>query len=75
MYALPNPMRGLEVMRMAVNTNDDYRIGSVSNRYQFYNPKTKLWCKCDATTHKIIDCKQDGTPFKGVAKCKDNRRS
>ena len=60
---------------MATNTGEDYRNGSVKSREQFYNPKTKLWCKIDVDTGKIIDVKQDGTPFKGVAKNKDGRRS
>jgi len=60
---------------MATNTGKDYRQGSVRDREQFYNPKTKLWSKIDTTTGKILDTKMDGTPFKGVPKNKDGRRS
>jgi predicted aconitase with swiveling domain len=60
---------------MAKNTNDDHRIGSVNDRVQIFNPKTELWAKVDTNTGKIIDVKQDGKPFKGVAKFRDERRS
>ena len=58
---------------MAKNTGNDYRIGSVNDRCQFYNPKTNCWYKKDTTTGKILDVKY-GEPFKGVAKHTDLRR-
>ena len=54
------------------NTGKNYRIGSVKDRYQFFNPKTKMWCKVDATTGKIMDCSKN--KFKGVAEYKDDRK-
>ena len=32
---------------MAKNTGKDFRIGSVDNRSQVYNPKTQQWVKRD----------------------------
>ena len=61
------------VRYVAVNTYNNYRIGSVNNRCQFYNPKTDCWYKKDTTTGKIIAVKC-GAPFKGVAKHTDLRR-
>ncbi len=69
----PKSCGGLEVICLAKNTGNDYRIGSVKNRYQIYNPKIKMWCKVDATTGKIIDCSKN--KFKGVAEYKDERRN
>ncbi|MGE4294355.1 MAG: hypothetical protein AB7E49_01480 [Campylobacterales bacterium] len=60
---------------MAKNTEDGYRIGSVRDRTQTYNPQNKTHVKRDATTGKFMDVKSDGKPFKGVAKEKDGRRS
>lgn len=58
---------------MATNTGNDYRIGSVKDRFQTYNPKNDTWSKHDATSGKIMDTKS-GDPFKGVAKYVDDRR-
>lgn len=60
---------------MAKNTNAGSRKGSVKDRTQFKNPKTGLWTKRDRETGEILDVKEDGTPFKGVAKEEDGRRS
>ena len=60
---------------MAKNTGDNFRKGSVNDRTQTYNPKTDTWVKRDTDTGKFMDQKSDGTPFKGVAKEKDGRRS
>ena len=38
------------------------------------NPKTDQWIKRDAETGRFMDAKEDGTPFKGVAKEVDDRR-
>ena len=60
---------------MAKNTGNNYRKGSVCDRTQVQNPNTRLWTKRDTETGQFIDVKQDGTPFKGVAKEEDGRRS
>ncbi|MBS4638688.1 MULTISPECIES: hypothetical protein [Aeromonas] len=59
---------------MATNTGKGYRQGSVNDRTQVKNPVTGNWVKRDAETGRFIDQKQDGEPFKGVAKETDNRR-
>jgi len=59
---------------MAKNTDKGYRIGSMDNRSQTYNPKTQQYVKRDETTGRFMDVKQDGKPFKGVAKEPDARR-
>jgi hypothetical protein len=60
---------------MATNTGDNHRIGSVKNRTQTYNPKNDTYVKRDSETGRFMDIKSDNTPFKGVAKEKDDRRS
>lgn len=60
---------------MAKNTGNGFRRGSVDDRTQTYNPSNDTWVKRDATTGKFMDVKSDGTPFKGVAKERDDRRS
>lgn len=60
---------------MAKNTNKGFRRGSVDNRTQFQLPNG-LWAKRDVTTGRIIDVKtSDDSPFKGVAREEDDRRS
>ena len=59
---------------MAKNTGDNYRKGSVSGRTQSQNPQSGNWTKRDAQTGRFMDQKQDGAPFKGVAKEVDGRR-
>ena len=51
---------------MAGNTNKGHRNGSVSNRSQSYNPKSKTWIKRNTKTGKIMAVKKE--PFKGVRK-------
>ncbi|EJD6475411.1 MULTISPECIES: hypothetical protein [Providencia] len=46
---------------------DNQRIGAVKDRSQFQTP-SGLWAKRDLNTGRIMDVKQDGTPFKGVTK-------
>jgi hypothetical protein len=58
---------------MAKNTGNGFRKGSVDDRSQFKTPNGD-WAKRDTTTGRIMDQKQDGKPFKGVAKEPDNRR-
>lgn len=60
---------------MATNTGEGYRKGSVRNRTQTYNPHNDTYVKRDTTTGRFMDVKSDGTPFKGVAKERDGRRS
>lgn len=59
---------------MAKNTGDGYRQGSVTDRTQVQNPRTGNFTKRDTDTGRFIDVKQDGQPFKGVAKEVDGRR-
>lgn len=59
---------------MAKNTGKGYRQGSVKDRTQVQNPKTGQWTKRDTDTGRFMDGKEDGTPFKGVAKEVDDRR-
>lgn len=56
-------------LKMATNKpyDDGHRIGAVKQRSQFQTP-TGLWAKRDSETGRIMDVKQDGTPFKGVRK-------
>jgi len=60
---------------MAKNTGNSFRRGSVDNRTQTQNPTTGLWTKRDTGTGRFMDVKQDGKPFKGVAREVDDRRS
>jgi hypothetical protein len=59
---------------MAKNTGKGYRIGSVKNETQVENPVTGDWTKRSHDDGKFIDVKEDGRPFKGVAKEPDKRR-
>jgi len=54
---------------MATNKpyGDTHRNGAVKMRSQFQTP-SGLWAKRDTETGKIMDLKQDGSPFKGVRK-------
>ena len=55
---------------MATNPpiGDNRRIGAVRKRSQVLNPRTGQDVKRDAETGRVMDVKQDGTPFKGVRK-------
>jgi hypothetical protein len=59
---------------MAKNTGKGYRQGSVNDRTQVQNPNTCQWVKRDTETGRFMDVKEDGKPFKGVAKEVDDRR-
>ena len=64
---------------MAKNTGKGHRKGSVDNRTQVENPQTDNWIKRNQdpnSSHEgeFMDNKEDGKPFKGVAKEPDNRR-
>jgi hypothetical protein len=58
--------RQKEVVHMATNPPKGAgRRGAVRQRSQFLAPNGN-WAKRDAKTGRIMDQKQDGTPFKGV---------
>lgn len=57
---------------MARNTNKDHRIGFVTNRVQKQLPNGD-WQKQNASTGKPLGSKP--TPYKGVAKNRDDRRN
>lgn len=60
---------------MAKNTGKGSRVGSVTGRTQFKTSSGHS-AKRDASTGRIMDVKTSSkTPFKGVAKEKDGRRS
>ena len=64
---------------MAKNTGTDSRKGSVKGRTQVNNPRTNEWVERDegkgsVTKGQFKNVKEDGTPFKGVAKEPDKRR-
>lgn len=57
---------------MAKNTNDGYRKGAVTSRTQRQRPDG-LWQKRDERTGRWMGVKDDGKPFKGIAKEPDGR--
>lgn len=57
---------------MAKNTGEGWRIGSVRNWSQTYNPQNDTWMKRDTDTGRFMDGKD--IPHKGVAKGPDKRR-
>ncbi len=59
---------------MAKNTGKGHRIGSVKDETQIQNPVTGDWTKRSREDGKFTEVKQDGEPFKGVAKEPDKRR-
>jgi hypothetical protein len=64
---------------MAKNTGSGSRIGTVKDRTQTKNPITKQWVERDegkrsSTKGQFKNVKEDGKPFKGVAKEPDKRR-
>jgi len=64
---------------MAKNTGSGSRKGAVKDRTQTKNPITKQWVERDeekgsATEGQFKNVKEDGKPFKGVAKEPDKRR-
>lgn len=65
---------------MAKNIGTGSRTGAVTGRTQVENPKTGDFVKRDESKdslHKgeFMDVKEDGKPFKGVAKEPDGRRT
>lgn len=64
---------------MAKNTGSGSRKGAVKDRTQTDNPKTKQWVERDEEKGspkkgQFKNVKEDGKPFKGVAKEPDKRR-
>ncbi len=57
---------------MAKNTGKNFRRGAVTARTQFKRDDG-LWQKHDERTGQFMSVKDDGTPFKGVAKEPDGR--
>lgn len=57
---------------MTKNTDDGYRKGAVTGRTQYKRPDG-LWQKRDERTGRLMSVKDDGKPFKGVAKEPDGR--
>jgi hypothetical protein len=57
---------------MAKNTNQGFRIGSVRDRSQIFNPRTEQHVKRDDDTGRFMGAK-DG-PYKGVAHEPDARK-
>ena len=60
---------------MATNTGKGFREGSVSNRTQVKTPATGDYTKRNTDSGQFMAQKDGGTPFKGVAKEVDHRRS
>lgn len=65
---------------MAENTGKGHRKGSVTNRTQTDNPQTDQWVKRNQDPNsphegEFMDVKENGDPFKGVAKEPDGRRT
>lgn len=64
---------------MAENTGSGSRKGAIKGRTQTDNPKTEQWVERDeergsSTKGQFKNVKEDGEPFKGVAKEPDKRR-
>jgi hypothetical protein len=57
---------------MARNTGDGHRKGAVTGRTQYQRPDG-LWQKRDERTGQVMSVKDNGKPFKGVAKEPDGR--
>jgi len=52
---------------LARNTGDGFRRGAVTARTQFRR-RDGHWQKRDERTGQLMNVKNDGTPFKGVAR-------
>ena len=57
---------------MAKNTGNDHRKGAVTGRTQFQRPDGN-WQKRNERDGHLMEVKNDGKPFKGVAKEPDGR--
>ena len=58
---------------MATNTGG-HRTGTVKDRSQVKNPNDGKFVKRDLESGQFMDRKEDGRPFKGVAKEVDHRK-
>lgn len=59
---------------MAKNTGEGYRKGSVNDRVQDYNPRRDTYTKIDTNSGGKMSSKS-GSPYKGIAKNPDGRRT
>jgi len=66
------PTTQCRTIEMAKNTDQGYRIGSVLNRSQTFNPKTDQYVKRDDTSGRFMAAKLG--PYKGVAHEPDGRK-
>lgn len=57
---------------MARNTGEGFRRGAVTGRTQFQRPDG-LWQKRNERDGTLMGVKNDGAPFKGVAREPDGR--
>jgi hypothetical protein len=57
---------------MAKNTGDGFRRGAVTARTQFQRPDGH-WQKRDERSGQLMGVKNDGRPYKGVAREPDGR--
>lgn len=57
---------------MATNTGNGFRRGAVTARTQFQR-SDGLWQKRDERSGQLMQVKDDGKPFKGVAREPDGR--
>jgi len=57
---------------MATNTGSNFRRGAVTARTQFQRLDGH-WQKRDERTGQLMSVKDDGKPFKGIAKEPDGR--
>lgn len=57
---------------MATNTGNGFRHGAVTGRTQFQRPDGN-WQKRDERNGQLMGVKDDGKPFKGVAREPDGR--
>ena len=64
--------RTKESISMAKNTGTGHRKGAVTGRTQFQRPDGN-WQKRDERTGQLMEVKDDGKPFKGIAKEPDGR--
>jgi hypothetical protein len=62
----------MEKRTMAKNTGNGYRRGAATGRTQFKRPDGH-WQKRNERDGTLMGVRDDGTPFKGVAKEPDGR--
>ncbi len=57
---------------MAKNTGEGFRVGSVRDRSQTFNPQTQQYVKRNDSTGRFMAAKEG--PYKGVAHEPDGRK-